>query len=95
MLKLSNFKVLLLVFSIVLVPIFSSFSKELAGSSEFSSASTDEKINILAEEIERLRNQELFGGEIGSVKGFGPAASKVYNTSQGLRSEERRVGKEG
>jgi hypothetical protein len=84
MLKLSNFKVLLLVFSIVLVPIFSSFSKELAGSSEFSSASTDEKINILAEEIERLRNQELFGGEIGSVKGFGPAASKVYNTSQGL-----------
>ena len=67
---------LLVVFALLVVPCSNSFSKESAdlNSSSFSSASTDEKISILAEEIETLRNQELYGGEIGSVKGFGPAA---------------------
>jgi len=77
---------LLVVLALLVVPFSNSFSKDSAdlNSSSFSSASTDEKISILAEEIETLRNQELFGGEIGSAKGFGPAASKVYNTSKGL-----------
>ncbi|MFL2641803.1 MAG: hypothetical protein ACJ0N6_05130 [Thermodesulfobacteriota bacterium] len=82
-----KFRVLLLVLlALLAVPFSSSFSKEEASlGSSFSGASTDEKISILAEEVERLRNQELFGGEIGTTnKGFGPAASKVYNTSKGL-----------
>lgn len=82
-----KFRVLLLVLvALLVVPFSSSFSKEEASlGSSFSGASTDEKISILAEEVERLRNQELFGGEIGTTnKGFGPAASKVYNTSKGL-----------
>jgi hypothetical protein len=82
-----KYRVLLLVlFALLVVPFSNSFSKEEAGlGSSFSGASTDEKISILAEEVERLRNQELFGGEIGTTsKGFGPAASKVYNTSKGL-----------
>ena len=44
-----------------LMPSISSFSKE---SAEFSNASTSQKIDILAEEIEKLKNQELFGGEL-------------------------------
>ena len=82
-----KFRVLLLVLlALLVVPFSNSFSKEEASlGSSFSGASTDEKISILAEEVERLRNQELFGGEIGTTnKGFGPAASKVYNTSKGL-----------
>ena len=89
MVDFKKLRVLLLVFvALLVVPFSSSFAKEEAGTlsgSSFSSASTDEKISILAEEVERLRNQELFGGEIGTTnKGFGPAASKVYNTSKGL-----------
>ena len=61
-----KFRVLLLVLlALLVVPFSSSFSKEEASlGSSFSGASTDEKISILAEEVERLRNQELFGGTL-------------------------------
>ncbi|NSW88276.1 hypothetical protein CL651_000770 [bacterium] len=87
MVDFKKLRVLVLVFfALLIVPFSNSFAKEEAGlGSSFSSASTDEKISILAEEVERMKNQELFGGEIGTTsKGFGPAASKVYNTSMGL-----------
>ena len=76
-------KIFILVFAIFLIPNIASFSKE---SAEFSNASTSQKIDILAEEIEKLKNQELFGGELeeNHEHGFGPAASKVYNTARGL-----------
>ena len=76
-------KIFILVFAMFLMPSISSFSKEGA---EFSNASTSQKIDILAEEIEKLKNQELFGGELeeNHEHGFGPAASKVYNTARGL-----------
>ena len=47
------------------------------------SQSLEERVDILSEELEQLKRGG-FGGEIGSQYGFGPAASKVYNTSSGL-----------
>ena len=78
-------KIFLLAFIVLLASNMSSFSKETASTGDMlSGASTSEKIDILADEIEKLKNQELFGGELGSQRGFGAAASKVYNTSKGL-----------
>ena len=78
MLQTNIFILVIVSFLVLNTPLF---SKE---SVEFSGASTSEKIDILAAEIEKFKNQELFSGELGSQKGFGPAASKVYNTSKGL-----------
>lgn len=80
-----NFLIFLfVVLSMSSMPSLSKDTADVSTSDKLSGASTSEKIDILAEEIERLKNQELFGGELGSQRGFGAAASKVYNTSKGL-----------
>ena len=60
------------------MPINNGISKDMA------SLSVEERVDILSEEVDRLKNGGVFGGEIGSQYGFGPAASKVYNTPSGL-----------
>lgn len=66
------------VFFVILMPINNGISKDMA------SLSVEERVDILSEEVDRLKNGGVFGGEIGSQYGFGPAASKVYNTPSGL-----------
>ncbi len=67
----NNIKLLVIMLAIFAIP-FNSFSQSL-----------EERIDVLTEEVEQLKRSG-FGGEIGSQYGFGPAASKVYNTSSGL-----------
>ena len=64
----NNIKLLVIMLAIFAIP-FNSFSQSL-----------EERIDVLTEEVEQLKRSG-FGGEIGSQYGFGPAASKVYNTS--------------
>ena len=64
-------KLFLIILILIAIPL-ASFSQSL-----------EERVDILSEELEQLKRGG-FGGEIGSQYGFGPAASKVYNTSSGL-----------
>ena len=53
-------KIFLLAFIVLLASNMSSFSKETASTGDMlSGASTSEKIDILADEIEKLKNQKL------------------------------------
>lgn len=57
---------------------------EQEGSDAERLAELERRIEVLAQEIERLRVGEAAAEAEESVFGFGPAASKIYNTERGL-----------
>jgi hypothetical protein len=81
-------RIVLLVFFIIMTIGSHSMAQEAAADAEGADEpSLEEKVEVLTEEISRLREQMNIpesDAELHSAYGLGPAASKVYGVSQGM-----------